>query len=294
MISSEFFLRMKPKAIVLVAISFVCSSPLVQVQAQNETTSSPLRYVPPVLPDRGLTSGRQRGAASRGQCGAEQQPLTALVPATKETLRQQKENLALNTYESVFGETISSSPTLWFFNPYTLTAKLPLEFVLEDAGGNLVYKSTFTASGTKPGFVSFRFPPKVAVLGVGKKYHWYFSINCDADAPAYVHGWIQRVVLNPSLRSQVQKASARQRVAIYAKNGIWHEALSTSGQLRSANPQDPTLLRDWDSLLYSIGLGAIAHQPISAAFQGTTQAPDKITLERTVFTKKSRNTQLLR
>lgn len=246
-----------------IALTLISSMSYSAVRAQTTKLVSVIRFVPPpVLTDRGATSGRQRGTASRGRCKAFDQPLTALVPATKEAAGIQKDNPALDTYESVFAKSTSEAPILWFYNPYVMSTKLPIEFVLEDEQGNLVYRTTFATAQTQPGIISFGFPPKAAALKVGKNYHWYFSINCDDDAPALVHGWIQRVVLDPDQKSQVQKATAQQRVAFYARNGIWHDALTTLAELRSANPGDAALANDWINLLHEVGLDAIAKEPV--------------------------------
>lgn len=246
-----------------IALTLVSSMSYSAVRAQTPKLVSVLRFVPPpVLKDRGTTSGRQRGTASRGRCKAFDQPLTALVPAIKEAAGIQKDNPTLDTYESVFAKTTSSSPILWFYNPYVLSTKLPIKFVLEDEHGNLLYQTTFAASQTQPGIISFGLPPKAVALKVGKNYHWYFSINCDDDAPALVHGWIQRVVLDPDQKSQVEKATAQQRVAFYAKNGIWHDALTTLAELRITNPGDAALAGDWINLLRSVGLDVIAKEPV--------------------------------
>ena len=68
--------------------------------------------------------------------------------------------------------------------------------------------------------------------------------------------------MNPTLMSQLKNATPRQRVTLYATNGFWHDALTTLAELRSANPGDATLSRDWVSLLHSVGLDAIATEPI--------------------------------
>lgn len=250
-------------AIALTLVSF--TSYFMQVQAQpTKPVVSTVRFVPPPLPDRGTPSGRQRGGASRGQCPVVSKPLTALVPATQKTLgRRQGGSPALTTLESVWGLTVAEYPTLWFYVPYSLTPKLPIEFVLQDDLGNNIYQTSFTASAKPPGIVKLRLPSTVAPLEIGKMYHWYFSIYCDSDNPVFVEGWIQRVALNPALMNRLQKATPRELMVLYAANGIWHDALTTLAELRSANPQDATLIADWVSLLHPVGLEAVAPEPMS-------------------------------
>lgn len=238
---------------------------LTRVQAQSVSEILVMHFVPPPPPDRGAPSGRPRGGASRGNCPSVSQPLTALVPATQKTLgKEQVRNSSLTTYESVWGLTVIEHPTFWFYVPYPLTLKLPIEFVLQDERGNYVYKISFTATETQPGIVRFQLPSTVAPLEVGKMYHWYFLIDCDRDAPVSVDGWIQRVPMSPTFMSKLQKATPLQQVALYADNSIWYDALTTLAELRIANPSDDaTLSNQWVSLLKSVGLDAIAHEPIN-------------------------------
>lgn len=248
-------------AFALALISFGNGS--VVVQAQSKPESSAVRFVKPTVARRGAPpSGRQTGSASRGKCAGVSEALTALVPSTQETLRQtnQDDDLELSRWESVLGLTTEDTPSLWFYNPYP--TKLPVEFVLQDERGNYIYKSYFVASQRQPGIVKLSLPKKIS-LKVGHKYQWYFLVSCAPKNTAFVKGWIQPVELSSTLANQLKKASPRQRVALYAANGIWHDALALLGELRSANPKDAKLLKDWVSLLDSVGLDAIALKPIN-------------------------------
>lgn len=60
------------------------------------------------------------------------------------------------------------------------------------------------------------------------------------------------------LKSQLAKAALRDRVALYAANGIWFEALNTAGELRRRNPNDTS----WAALLQAVGLNNLANEPI--------------------------------
>ncbi|NMG19996.1 DUF928 domain-containing protein [Brasilonema bromeliae] len=138
--------------------------------------------------------------------------------------------------EFVFGTAIASHPTFWFYVPYQ--SSFPAKFVLRDKEGKLIYQIDVTLPKT-PGVTSFSLPSTVAPLEMNKQYHWYFKIYCKAqEPPAFADGWIQRTSLNPALKSQLEKATPQQRVALYATNGIWFEALSTAGELRRRNPRD--------------------------------------------------------
>ena len=250
-------------AIALALVTY--SSYLPRLQAQPAPSPvAVIRFIPPPPPpsaDRGAPSGRRQGGASRGQCPAGELPLTALVPATQKSLDSKSGNSGLNTVEFVWGLTTAAHPTLWFYLPYAIAPELPIEFVLQDEQDNDIYHTTLTTS-TPPGIFHLQLPTTATPLAVGKMYHWYLIVNCDPDAPPMVEGWVQREAVNPALASQLQQATPRQQAALYAQHGIWYDALTALAELRRTEPQAITPKNDWASLLQSVGLEAIANEPI--------------------------------
>lgn len=211
--------------------------------------------------------GQREAAGTRGRCPAVDSALTALVPATKETVDEGKgRTSALIPPESVLGLTVAEYPTFWFYVPYSPDAVHSAEFVLLDDKDNYVYKTTLTLSET-PGVVSFRLPSTAQPLKIGKSYRWYFLIPCDPQNPSrsvFVNGWVQRVALSPALMSQLKTATPRECVALYAAAGIWYEAQTTLAFLRRTEPDDAAIAADWFDLLQSIGLEELAQKPIVA------------------------------
>lgn len=252
-------------ALAFALVSFANCSKVVQAQSKPEPST--VRFVKPAVTRRGAPpAGRQTGSASRGECSAVSQPLTALVPTTQETLSptNQGDDPELRKWESVLGLTTSQTPTLWFYNPYS--AKLPIQFVLQDERGNYIYKSYLATSQTQPGIVKLSLPKEIS-LKVGKRYQWYFLVSCDPKNTTFVKGWIQPVALSSTLANQLKKANPQERVALYAANGIWYDALTLLASLRSANPKDAKLRDDWVNLLNSVDLAAIAQKPLSGKLQ---------------------------
>jgi hypothetical protein len=168
------------------------------------------------------------------------------------------------------GLTVAEHPTFWFYIPYSLNsspAAISVEFVLQDENSNQAYKTVLTTSENSPGVYSVELPSTAPPLEVGRRYHWYFVIYCGhSELPNYVEGWVERVELNPSLKTQLERATPLQRVALYAKAGIWHEAVTSLGKLRRENPQKAALMADWNELLKSVDLEAIAQEPIQSVF----------------------------
>lgn len=226
-----------------------CTQVQAQPGSQNIESSAQLIFAaPPPPPDIG-EPGQRSEAGSRGceemnkQFASSQKRLTALVPVYSDS-------------ELVLGATIAEYPTFWFYIPYQ--PPIPGKFVLRDKDGKLVYQTDVTLPET-PGVVSVSLPRAEAPLEIGKQYHWFLKIYCKAQQPpTFVEGWIQRNSLNPVLKSQLEKATPRDRFALYATKGIWFDALSTAVELRRRNPKDTS----WAALLRAVGLNNIAIEPI--------------------------------
>ncbi|MEH1901092.1 MAG: DUF928 domain-containing protein [Nostoc sp.] len=243
----------------------ICMTPVAAVPV----TFSP----PPPPPDRGAT-GDRKGAASRG-CGVSNQSIIALVPIYKQTLKQAQTEAVSVT--KVWGLTTEEYPTFWFFVPYQKSVINSIEFVLKDESSKLsqtLYRTT-VIKPEEPGIISIRLSATTSPLQVDKMYHWFFKMKiiCNPQQPPeleYVEGWVQRVNLNPKLNSPKQ-ATPQQRVNLYAKNGIWNDALTTLAQLRLAKPEDPTLAVEWMNLLKSVDLENLAKQPLIKCCQANAK-----------------------
>lgn len=202
----------------------------------------------PPRPPVGAPGGRRQDAGSRGICPRVEQPLTALIPETSGYVR---------------GLTATESPTFWFYVPYALTPETSVEFVLQDDDQNIIYQTSFTKAGTKPGVVGVQLPPSAPRLEVGKQYYWYFLVFCgDQETPATVEGWVERVALNPQLKRKLEGATPQESIALYADHDIWYEAVTALAKLRQEHPQDAALRAKWNELLKSVDLEALAQAPI--------------------------------
>ncbi|MEG4864799.1 MULTISPECIES: DUF928 domain-containing protein [unclassified Microcoleus] len=199
-----------------------------------------MQFKPPVTP-----------RSTRGGCALDSNPnpiyLIPLVPPNN------------------FARTVSDYPT-FFFNWPPIRAKLA-EFSLLDPNDKEIYKQTLEISNLS-GTVEVSIPANknVPPLEVGKNYRWSLTVICDnpqdRSGDLFQMGTVRRVELSPDIRSQLEKADPRQKSFIYAENGIWQDAISTLAAARRAQPDDPTLKADWESLLDSVKLSKIAKEPI--------------------------------
>lgn len=208
---------------------------------QNYT---PVQFVTPS--NLGAPGSREAAATRDSSCPhvEDSPPLTALLPATN------------------VGLTISAHPTFWFYVPYSSTLQRPVEFVLYGTDEQEIYKTTLRLQNT-PGIVSLQLPEIAPSLESGKKYRWRFSFLCnlaDQAQTRFVEGWVQRATPSPALLGQLDAASPRQRIALYAANGFWYDTLSAIAQLRRKSPPDGALTADWASVLHSVGLDDITRK----------------------------------
>ncbi|HTL88745.1 MAG TPA: DUF928 domain-containing protein [Leptolyngbya sp.] len=199
----------------------------------------------PTPPNRGA-AGNRRGAASRGDCEATPERLTALVPEYAKTVQGKK------LPSQVWGLTAAARPMLWFYQPYAKASIASLQVILRDEANRsnpVIYRASLPPAQTSgiQGVALTDVP-----LDVNKTYHWYLKLtmNCTVPEPIFAEGWVQRVPLD-----------APASLAVYAEKGIWYDAIATVAQSRQTNPTDPALLQDWTNLLQSIQLDSIASQP---------------------------------
>ncbi|BDA67807.1 Protein of unknown function DUF928 [Rivularia sp. IAM M-261] len=253
----KFFLQSQ---IIFVALTFACSSqaaeikPILPVSSKQVLHSVNKEFVRPKLPEGTPPGGRRTGGGRRDTCPSTTPKLTALMPETEEPA----------TVKNVWGLTTSERPTFWFYLPYTKSSKYPTEFVLLNEKSSPVYKEEVSLP-EQPGIISVKIPGSIPALEVNKQYRWFLSVYCDKEKqapPIYVEGVVSRVNLTATIHQQLQTAQPLQRFAIYAQNGIWHQALATLIQLKQQNPQNTTIQTDWKNLLTNIGLHEIAKERI--------------------------------
>ncbi|MEH2244374.1 DUF928 domain-containing protein [Nostoc sp.] len=241
----------KMQIFLAVSLTFLnCIQVRAEPQNPNEQLNQSLIFAAPPPPKDIGEPGKRTEAGSRG-CSQDmnkpltssQKRLTALVPV-------------YSNPELVFGITIAEYPSFLFYVPYSSDFAYG-EFVLEDEAENqTIYKTSLTGT---PGIVNLRLLSKAAPLEIGKQYRWYFNIYCQKDNQiiANVEGYVKREQLNPALKTQLEKATPRQQVNLYAANGIWYETLSAASELRRTNLQDTS----WTALLKAVGLNDFATEP---------------------------------
>jgi hypothetical protein len=183
--------------------------------------------------------GNQTAGENRGGCPHVNTPLTAILP------------------DSNFGQTTAAYPNFWVYMPYYAYQMSQVEFVLQDEEERDVWRSLISLPQS-PGYTSVALSQNRPPLEIGQSYQWYLKVNCDPSLTApslYVRGWIERISLNSSLYTTLQKPGQKAHI-IYARNGIWYDAIDKLLSLYTSDSEEGNLLlqQDWEQLFNAKGV----------------------------------------
>ncbi|HAA28179.1 MAG TPA: hypothetical protein DCE56_11520 [Cyanobacteria bacterium UBA8553] len=228
----------------------------IQVQAQSDSAIAnqtlPSRSIASLTfepPKEGKPENTEGGASRDGgvcpqDSNTVHQPVTLLLPANH------------------YGLTVAEHPTFFVYVPQTSAQKAL--FVLRDENEDYYYQKTLSIP-PKAGIVSFKLPADAPVIEIGKGYKWSFVLICGdtlkPDSPRG-EGRIKRIQPNPALSSQLQNLSPLERASLYGKDGIWYDTLTSLAELKRSQSDNLTLTANWEKLLRSVGLEAIATKPL--------------------------------
>jgi hypothetical protein len=186
-------------------------------------------------PDRGLPGRRKGGGTRNLRCVNSERTLTALTPVSN------------------LGFTIAEYPQIFWFVPEHKAAFIEVSLYgtnsdLQDT--DLLFLSQFKTSGQQ-GIGQFKVPSGINFipLDVGKTYHWYISLMCDADDRAQditVSGWLERVPPSEDLKA-AKNLKGVDRYRALARAGLWFDALDFLTQLNCQNQTEVGSL--WKSLM---------------------------------------------
>lgn len=227
--------------------------PAFRAQAQQQAF-----FQPP--PGQNQSPTNTAGGASRGQC-----PLDANAGSEKIIPLMPAMLLPEVPMADLVGLTTAANPTFYVYVPSGKTGSAM--FSLKDAQNNDVYNTSLEIP-QNGGIVAIKIPDSAGPLKVGQKYVWSFGIICTTETPedfspvVFVAGEVQRTEASPTMKSQLAEATLLKQAAIYAGKGIWFDAVATLAQLRQTQPENSTITAQWEQLLGSVGLEAIASKPL--------------------------------
>jgi len=158
-----------------------------------------------------------------------------------------------------FGLTIAPNPKFFAYIPQTKA--IAVEVTLENPQGKGIARKRLELK-TSPSIVAVQFDQ--ISLEVDKDYKWLISLVCEDGDPEdlFAEGIIRRIKPESSMLAKLEKATAIDKVYMYAKFGIWYEAIAELANLRLSQPNSPDLKNNWLNLLKSSSLEPLANIPL--------------------------------
>jgi hypothetical protein len=215
----------------------------------SQARNSRIRFVPPVTKN----PRQSQGAGSRGcQQYLPGDLVTLLIPSKDE-----------------IAQTRSGHPS--FFWHLSKPVSAPIQFTLVEIG---VAEPLFVKKidSPKAGMMQLELPKDRPELVAGRTYSWSVTLVCNARRPSanpYFYSWIERVPTTPEVEQQLAVATStsnpptqalRERALIYARSGLWYDALAAISAAQTANSNDLSVQEDFLSLLDQVGLQGVANQ----------------------------------
>ncbi len=195
------------------------------VASQNIPIYEPLEYDPP---NNGAPPVSSSASVSPRGCPDVDKPFTALIP---------KDN-TINT--------IAEYPTFWFYFPYK---EGTVNLVIESGDANNPVADVTYEIKQGEGIISITLPKNMPGLELNRTYNWRVEVTCKPGVEASgaaASGVIQRVTTDEYL---ITHSSIKERIRLYAKQGLWAEAITTLIEARKFNPADQELQQNWSDLL---------------------------------------------
>lgn len=223
------------------------------IQHTNQNRKPLINLVYFRQPQRQGTPQGTRPAGSRNNCTIDEKiRLTALVPLSKKA----------DGRELRWGLTTKEYPTFWFYVPHTLKFVKNTKFSLRNRKNQTIYEKKIQLDST-PGVIRISLPANVPALKIGEWYQYYLFMDVDCNSKGlfrkkFAKAWIKREAIDANLEAQLQRISTRQRGFLYAKNGIWYDAMVSFAKLKYAQNNNS----EWKQMLDLIGLGDISQVPV--------------------------------
>ena len=197
------------------------------------------------------------GSRANGKCAKDIESQPQSVAASNLPIDQQ---FTLVFPQKYFGMTILPNPTFFAYVPKT--SAIAIEFSLETKNDNNGFDRKTVNLTNTPSIVSVQFDKS---LEIGRDYNLIAAVICEDEAKpddSYSQGIVRRIQLDPTLKTQLDKASPIEKVSLYVKAGIWHEALAIVAQSMRSDPNNKDLKSQWQYLLKFSNLETLANTPI--------------------------------
>ena len=188
-----------------------------------------------------------------------------LCPQDRAIYQQQKSsdnrlNLTAVVPDSNYGLTVANRPSFWVYFPKTSAQKAILSIKEEGIKSHWQQPVNLTGEG---GITRIKLSKNAPALEIGKNYQWAVILVCgnrpNPNDPV-VAAWIKRIDRSTITQYISPLSTELEKAAIYARRGIWYNALDILLQAKKPS------LNNWQDLwvqyLQSGGLEELADEPI--------------------------------
>ncbi len=233
------FIGLSAATLILIGFAFGPASVAERPEEPNATAgtkgSQPV-YRPPL---RGATAGGRIGGGTRGKSD---RAFTLAVLAPDH-----------------IGFTISEHPTLYWFVSEIVTTPVELT-VIDDQGSDPILELKL-APPIEPGVHALSLAKHGVRLQPLVRYEWFVALVVDPNqrsSDIVAGGELQRVEAPERLLDRLSRADERSRPGLYARAGIWYEALHGLSELILRAPRESSLKAQRAVLLEQVGLSSAA------------------------------------
>lgn len=159
------------------------------------------------------------------------------------------------------GLTVSEQPTLYWYLSESAQGEVQFELTLIDEKSIDPLVDARIGHPPRPGLQQIRLADHGVKLAPGQEYQWAVSLvpNPEHRSQDVVStGWIERVAPSEGLSEELARAGADGAAAVYARAGLWYDALAAAGRQAQARPDDPQARAALESLLEQVSLPAVS------------------------------------
>ncbi len=164
------------------------------------------------------------------------------------------------------GQTIHEQLSLYWYLSEPISNRI--EFVIIDNQAIQPMLEINLGTQIKPGVQCLNLADYGVRLVPGRQYRWFVALVPDPDRRSkdvIAGAIIERVDLPESLPVKLAKADAVEASHIYAKTGLWYDALCAISDTIAASPNDTMLRKQRASLLEQVGLKDVAEYDVKSS-----------------------------
>lgn len=157
------------------------------------------------------------------------------------------------------GLTTTTQPVLFWYSSGPSAARL--EFALIDERSIAPVLETSLEPTRSAGIHRIALSAYGIELSPGMEYQWSVALIPDLEQRSrdlVATGRIEHVPLVPALASEIKNASPEDLPSLYAREGLWYDALAALSALIDARPKDSQLWEFRAALIEQVGLQDVA------------------------------------